>query len=326
MGNLRTFMDTLPRYTVIIPVRHFRSEEPVLASLRATVPLSGTAQILVAEGGHPARQRNAALAKARGEIIVFLDNDCSLSADFWQELDTAFAQPGVEVVGGPALLRPRATPLEEIFHALLTHPLLVGTMSARYAPRGTFRESTKTDLILCNLAVKRTVFDKISALSTDLYPNEENEWLDRAHGAHVGIYYCPSLQVFRPQRATWRDMGEMLFRYGMGRTRQFWVSGWHLTFHQWLPVILIATFIALFRWHLEVEFVTLWLVASVIIALSCKAKLCLWQRIVAGLVAPLLPLTYTLGQALGWIALLIPMPASTSPIVLRNERGERVEG
>ena len=313
-----------PRYTVIVPMSRFRAEEPVLVSLRETPPPTGGVQILVAEGGHPARQRNAALGRARGDILVFLDNDSSMSSGYWKELETALARPEVEIVGGPALLRPQATAWEEIFHALLTHTLIVGAVSARYASRGEFRVATQTDLILCNLAVRRAIFEKIGPLSNDLYPSEENEWLDRAHAAGVGAYYDPCLQVFRPQRTSPGQMGLMLLRYGMGRTRQFRVSGWRPTFHQFLPVMLIATFAALLHWHLEADFVILWLVASAIIAFTCKSLLHGWQRIVAGLIAPLVPLTYAMGQVLGWIALLFPTPASSSEIVLLNERGERI--
>ena len=137
-------------------------------------------------------------------------------------------------------------------------------------------------------------------------------------------YYDPDLQVFRPQRATPGRMVLTLLRYGMGRTRQFRVSGWRPTFHQFLPVMLIATFAALFHWHLETDFVVLWLIASALIAFTCDSLLHGWQRIVAGLIAPLIPLTYTVGQILGWIALLFPAPATSSEIVLLNERGERV--
>jgi len=313
-----------PRYTIIIPMSRFRADEPVLLSLRETPPPAAGMQILVAEGRHPARQRNAALGRARGDILVFLDNDCSISADYWKELETALARPEVEIVGGPALLRPHATAWEEIFHALLTHMLVVGTVSERYAARGEFRVATQTDLILCNLAVRRSVLERIGRLSPDLYPNEENEWLDRAHAAGVGAYYDPGLQVFRPQRATPGQMGLTLLRYGMGRTRQFRVSGWRPTFHQFLPFMLIATLAALFHWHLEAAFVILWLLASVVIAFTCHSLLHAWQRIVAGLIAPLVPLTYAAGQALGWVALLFPTATSSPEIVLVNERGERV--
>ena len=300
----------------------FRADEPVLVSLREAPPPEGGLQILVAEGQHPARQRNAVLARTQGEIVVFLDNDCAVGSGYWKELELALSRREVDIVGGPALLRPRATAGEEIFHALLTHALIVGTISARYAARGDFRAATQTDLILCNLAVRRSVFEKIGPLSTDLYPNEENEWLDRAQAAGVGAYYDPNLQVFRPQRATPAQMGLTLLRYGMGRTRQFRVSGWRLTFHQFLPFMVIATFAALFHWHLEAEFVFLWLVAAALIAFTTHSLLHVWHRIVAGLIAPLIPLTYAVGQVIGWFALLWPSRASSSEIVLRNERGE----
>jgi hypothetical protein len=313
-----------PRYTVIIPMSHFRVDEPVLVSLRQTPGPKSGLQILVAEGGHPARQRNTAIGRAQGDIVVFLDNDCSIGAGYWRELERAMAIPDLEIVGGPALLRPNATAWEEIFHAVLTHTLIVGTVSARYAARGEFRVATQTDLILCNLAVRRSIFQKIGPLSTDLYPNEENEWLDRAHAAGAGAFYDPALQVFRPQRATPGQMGLTLLRYGMGRTRQFRVSGWRPTFHQFLPVMLVATIFVLVRWHLEAEFVILWLVASAIVAATCDSLLRVWQRIVAGLIAPLIPLTYAMGQALGWFALLSPGRDVSSEIILRNERGEPI--
>ncbi len=315
-----------PRYTVIVPMRQFRAGEPVLTSLRETVPAAtGGVQILVAEGGHPARQRNLALARAEGEIVVFLDNDCSLAPDFWPELAAAFARPGVEIVGGPARLRPQAGAGEEIFHTLLTHPLVVGPVCARYAPRGSFRATTEMELILCNLAARRSIFAKIGPLSTELFPNEENEWLDRAQAAGAGIYYDPGLQVFRPQRAAWPQMGAMLVRNGMGRTRQFRVSGWRATPHHFLPVILLLPPLALVLGSSYLMgFAFLWLATSAVVALTCDSRLRGWRRIVAGLAAPLIPFTYAVGQVFGWIALFFPRPVSSAEIVLLNERGDLV--
>jgi GT2 family glycosyltransferase len=313
-----------PHYSIILPMSGFRADEPVLVSLRGLAPPNNDVQILVAEGAHPARQRNAALAQAGGEIIVFLDNDCSLDSGYWKELEAAFARPEVEIVGGPALLRPEATGWEKIFHALLTHTLIVGTVSARYAPRGDFRVATQTDLILCNFAVRHSTFKKIGGLSTELYPNEENEWLDRAQAAGVASHYDPNLRVYRPQRSSPGEMAITLLRYGMGRTRQFQVSGWRPTFHQFLPVMVLATVVVLIYWQLECEFVALWLLASLIVALTCDSGLSALQRIVAGLIAPLIPLTYAVGQVIGWIALLLPRRVTSPNVVILNERGEKV--
>jgi hypothetical protein len=316
-------MDSI-RYTVIVPMSRFRADEPVLASLREMPPPHGDAQILVAVGHHPARQRNAALTLARGEIVIFLDNDCSLDAGYWTELEKALTRPEVEIVGGPALLRSKATAWEKIFHALLTHTLIVGTVSSRYRPRGGFRVATQTDLILCNLAARRSVVERIGPLSTDLYPNEENEWLDRAQTRGAGAYYDPLLRVTRPQRSGPGEMGVTLLRYGIGRTRQFRISGWRVTFHQFLPVMLLATLAALIHWNLEIPFIALWLVASAIIAATCDSGLSAAQRIVAGLVAPFIPLMYATGQLLGWMTFLIPKRAQSIEISVLNERGEPV--
>lgn len=313
-----------PRYTVIVPMARFQADEPALVSLRETPAPVGGVQIIVAEGMHPAQQRNDAVERAQGEIVVFLDNDCTLGSDYWNELATAFAQPEVEIVGGPARLRPNAGAWEQIFHALLTHMLIVGTVSSRYAPKGDYREASQTDLILCNLAVRKSIFTRIGPLSHDLYPNEENEWLDRAHVAGVGAWYNPNLQVFRPQRTTPGKMLMTLLRYGMGRTRQFRVSNWRPTFHQLLPVMLIGAITALIYWRLEIEFAALWLIAALIIAITCDSSLRGGKRLVAGLIAPLIPLTYTIGQILGWSALLFPAPYMAPEIVLLNEKGERL--
>jgi succinoglycan biosynthesis protein ExoA len=214
-----------PRYTIIIPAAQFAEARPALAGV-AGQPPPGRAQVLVALGRHPARQRNAALSRATGAVVVFLDNDVAIGAGYWDELERAFAQPAVEVVGGPALLRTQAAPRERIFQALLTHPLVVGPLRARYAAVGSFRRSSQRELILCNLAARRAVFERIGQLPVDLYPNEENEWLDRAHAAGVGIYYDPALRIFRPQRETWGAMARTLVRYGIGRTSPRRSSSW----------------------------------------------------------------------------------------------------
>ncbi len=179
-----------PRYTIIIPVAHFAEAEPALARLREIAPVSGM-QILVALGQHPARQRNAALSRSTAASSSSWTTIASSGPSYWDELERDFARAEVEVVGGPALLRPEARGPERIFHALLTHPLVVGPIRARYAAIGAFRATSQTELILCNLSARRPVFEKIGQLPVELYPNEENEWLDRAQAAASASIMIP---------------------------------------------------------------------------------------------------------------------------------------
>ena len=309
----------VPRYTIIVPAVEFAQAAPVLACLRAAAPPMG-AQILVALGRHPARQRNAALSKSRGEIIIFLDNDCSVEAAYWDRLERDFARAKVEVVGGPALLRPEARGPERIFHALLTHPLVVGPVRARYAPRGSFRASSQTELILCNLAARRGVFEKVGQLPIELYPNEENEWLDRAQVAGIGIYYDPALQIFRPQRDSWHEMARMLVRYGIGRTKQLQVSGGHFTAHQLAPLVLLAPIVALGYGSRGLSiFGFCWLALALLVASSLGRGLTGSQKLLAGLAAPFVPFLYGLGQLIGWFR---PWPGASADVTMVDEQGK----
>ena len=129
------------------------------------------------------------------------------------------------------------------------------------------------------MAARRGVFEKIGHLPVELYPNEENEWLDRAQAAGIGIYYDPGLQVFRPQRATWRAMARMLVRYGIGRTKQLQLSG-HFTAHQLAPLVLLAPAWALEYGPCGLEiFGCCWLLLALLVALTCGPALNSGQRL-----------------------------------------------
>jgi hypothetical protein len=308
-----------PRYTLIIPVARFVEAGRALDYLPGTAPAGGV-QILVAIGRHPARQRNAALSRSKGAIIVFLDNDCVVGPSYWDELERDFGRLEVEVVGGPALLRPEARGAEIAFHALLTHPLVVGPVRARYAALGDFRASSQTELILCNLAARREVFEKIGHLPVELYPNEENEWLDRAQAAGVGIYYDPALQVFRPQRQTWGEMARMLVRYGIGRTKQLQVSRGHVTPHQLAPLVLLLPVAAvMFGLRGLIVFAGGWLALAVLVAVTLGRPLSFGHRMFAGIIAALVPLLYAFGQVIGWFR---SWPGASAEVTIVNERGE----
>jgi hypothetical protein len=117
----------------------------------------------------------------------------------------------------------------------------------------------------------------------------------------------------------------MLLRYGIGRTRQFRVSGWRLSPYQFSPVILLAPVAAvLLGARGEIVFALLWLLVSLAVAATCGGGLNAWQRIIAGLFAPLIPFTYALGQLIGWPALLISRPESAFAVTVLDDRGNRL--
>jgi hypothetical protein len=165
------------------------------------------------------------------------------------------------------------------------------------------------------------VFEKIGHFSPELYPNEENEWLDRAATAKVGVWYDPALRIARPQRASWGAIARMLVHYGVGRTRQFQVSR-HFTAHQLAPLMLLAPIALLLLGGPGLLVLAAgWLAVALIVAASAERGLSAGQRLVTGLAAPFVPLLYAWGQLIGWFR----GNASAEPdIIIVDERGKAV--
>ncbi len=321
------------RYSIIVPAPYQNQNWPVLRALSASAPPKPF-EVLVVVGKHPAIQRNTALAEATGEIIVFLDSDSTPDSQFWHVLETALEDPAVQIIGGPSLLLPGATGWEPLFQSLLANPLVVGPISARYQPArftpdAKPRPATESSLILCNMAARRLVFREIGYFSPALFPNEENEWLQRAQARRLGIYYQPRLWVYRPQRKTLKQFFLTMIRYGIGRTHQFRALptfSLPLLLPLFALVMLGCILYAVVRYPearlpiLELGIAGYLLVAGVQSIASTTQIPNHWTKTALAtlLMGPLVPVFYTLGQFLGWF-----LPNSgdpKAPVILSKHR------
>lgn len=210
--------------TIVIPIR----PGLVPQALERVSRLSwshGQLELLVAEGDNPSRQRNQAVQQASGEIIYFLDDDSMVVPDCLERITDHFSDPQVVVVGGPSLTPVTDSLLQRGFGAVLSSLLGAGGVRNRYRAAGTVRETSERELILCNLAVRRDAFLASGGFDERLYPNEENEFLDRLVTAGGRLLHDPRLSVERSQRPGLAAFVRQLFRYGRGRARQTRMAG-----------------------------------------------------------------------------------------------------
>lgn len=205
--------------SVIIPVKpggRVRALEPLA---HAAYPAKRY-EILVAEGCRPSSQRNRAAAAASGDILYFLDDDSLIDPANLERLTRHFSDPSVAAVGGPSLTPPDDTPLQQAFGLTLSSALGGGAVRNRYRRSGTVRRTDDRELILCNLAFRKAVFLAAGGLDARLYPNEENELMDRIRAGGGHLVHDPDLIVQRSQRPTVRAYLRQLFTYGRGRGEQ----------------------------------------------------------------------------------------------------------
>jgi GT2 family glycosyltransferase len=198
----------------------------------------------------PSRQRNLAAAEAHGEILYFLDDDSCVNPENFQHCSDIMGDPSVAVVGGPSITPATDRWWQRLFGYALSSLLGAGPVRNRYRSHGTVRETTEKELILCNLAIRRSVYLDMGGLDERLYPNEENELMDRIRAAGLKLVHDPAMIVQRSQRSTFQAFTRQMFSYGRGRAQQSLLSG------SWNPVSFTPLLFVIYL--VIVPFVTPW--------------------------------------------------------------------
>lgn len=212
----------LPFISVVIPHRASEDISKTLELVKAMDYPSERMEYFAVSGNQPSAQRNACIKKAKGDIIYFIDNDSEvrkgnlkLAAELFQSDDK------IGIVGGPNLAKEGDSGLQKDFSFCLTSGFGTGPVSVRYKSTGEPREATDRDLILCNMLVKKELFNEIGMFNEELYPNEENDLMERAVKAGYKMFYHPEIAVERSPRPNIKSFIKMLLNYGRGRFEQF---------------------------------------------------------------------------------------------------------
>ncbi|WP_136524733.1 glycosyltransferase [Geomonas ferrireducens] len=214
----------LPRISVVIPVKPGGEVRALSGIARATYP-EELLEVLVAYGRQPSVQRNMAAREACGEILYFLDDDSQVAPDFLERVAQHYQDERVAAVGGPSLTPAGDNALQRAIGIAFASKVGGGGVRNRYRKSGSARFTSDSELILCNLSFRRGIFLAHEGLDERLYPNEENELMDRLQQEGHLLVHDPELAVVRSQRPTYRAYVKQMYGYGRGRGEQTLIAG-----------------------------------------------------------------------------------------------------
>jgi succinoglycan biosynthesis protein ExoA len=244
-GEQKGLGSDLPRISVIIPVPPDGDVGPAMISLRQVRYPPEKFEIIKSEGYQPSKQRNEAAKAAEGEILAFFDNDSLVSREVMLHAVNAFQLPRAAVVGGPNLTLPSDSSFQQALGMALGSRFAHAKMAARYRPIGGRREADQQELILCNMFVKRETFLELRGFDEKLYPNEENEFLNRVKAQAQKIIYDPEMIIWRSRRKTLSKFVKQMFNYGRGRGEQLFVERFQAGGMLYLAPIVFTLYILL---------------------------------------------------------------------------------
>jgi GT2 family glycosyltransferase len=222
-----------PFFTIIIPVKsindYVRETVPYIQSLSnqswELIILPNDAEpdewndtgIQIVPSGRvgPAKKRDMGAELARGEILVFLDDDSYPEPNLLNIAEHYFTDNNVVALGGPAITPPHDTFWQRVSGAVFLSKFSGGAPE-RYIPIGEAREIQ--DWPSVNLMVRKTDFLAIKGFDSLYWPGEDTKLcLDLVKKTGKKILYIPELVVWHHRRAGLLGHLKQIGAYGLHR-------------------------------------------------------------------------------------------------------------
>lgn len=177
-----------------------RSPELAIDCGATVVPSGGT-------GRGPAAARNVGAGIATGEILAFIDSDCTASPEWLCELIPAFDNPLTAAVGGFVDGMCRESAVDK-------YESVMSSLSLGSRERTGSSGDDTFYLPSCNLLVRRELFHGVGGFRDEMHVGEDVDltWRLRDQGWSIG--YIPAGRVFHEHRSSVRSFMSRRFDYG----------------------------------------------------------------------------------------------------------------
>ena len=187
----------------------------------------------------PAEKRNTGIEQARGEIVVFLDDDAYPVDDWLERAIGYFSIPSAVAVGGPAATPPNDPYMAQVGGLVYANRLVSGGYRYRYVPD---RVRRVDDYPSCNLFVRADALRRLGGFRVDFWPGEDTYLcMDLVHKLGKQIFYEPRALVYHHRRKLYLPHLRQVGRYGLHRgyfARRFPVTSRRVSYM--LPSLLVA--------------------------------------------------------------------------------------
>ena len=146
----------------------------------------------------PAEKMSLAIRDAKGEILIFIDDDAYPEKNFLDILAKDFEDESVVAVGGPAI-----TPKNDSFWQKVSGAFFVSALSGGYPERYVSKGKKRLvdDWPSVNLSVRKKSFEEIGGFNSSYWPGEDTKLCLDLLAKGGKIIYDPELVAYHHRRA-----------------------------------------------------------------------------------------------------------------------------
>jgi glycosyltransferase involved in cell wall biosynthesis len=253
---------TAPFVSIVMPIRNeagfiARSLEAVLAQdypsdrfeilVAEGMSTDGTREIVKSFQARHAKVRlldnpgrivptglNAALAQARGEIVIRVDGHCEIAPDYVRRCVEHLRRDGADGVGGP-LDTVGSTAVAEVIATAMSCPFGVGGCAFR-----TRRDQTMFTDTVPFPAYTRAIMDQAGPFDEELVRDQDDEYNYRLRRLGAKILLAADVRCRYFARSSFRSLWRQYFGYGYWKVRVLQKHPRQMQLRQFAPPLLIV--------------------------------------------------------------------------------------
>ncbi len=177
---------------------------------------------------------NAAIAEARGQIIVRVDGHCEIAPDYVRNCVRHLCADGVDGVGGP-LETIGTTPMAAAIAAAMSSPFGVGGSAFRTVKD----RSLLTDTVAFP-AYTRAALERAGRFDEEMVRNQDDEYNYRLRKLGGRILLAADVRARYFSRSSLKTLFKQYFQYGYWKVRVLQKHPRQMSLRQFIPPLFVA--------------------------------------------------------------------------------------
>ena len=198
----------------------------------------------------PGLARNYGLSKSQRKWLLFLDDDITLPDDFSKKAVSILERTTDKIValGGHDQQPPNSNFFSRALSLALTSPMATAHTRLRHTKTmGSIRSGDESNLILCNLWVKKNfIVDNKILCNKNLFRNEENLLIEEILQAGGEAEYHPELSIYHYRKTRLDSLLKAVFSSGKHRIKSIIFNRKLFNFLFLIPSIWVLYILSLF--------------------------------------------------------------------------------
>jgi succinoglycan biosynthesis protein ExoA len=244
---------------------------------------------------------NAAIAQARGDIIVRVDGHCEIAPDYVRRCVAHLQNAEVDGVGGP-LETIGQTPLAQAIACAMSSPFGIGNSAFR-----TVKGQTMLTDTVAFPAYTRAAIERAGPYDEELVRNQDDEYNYRLRKLGGRILLAADVRARYYSRGNLRSLLRQYFQYGVWKVRVLQKHPRQMSGRQFVPPLFVTTLLTLSSAAL-ISSLAAWLLTAVVLSYAAAnglatiltARRCGWQLAAYfPIIFPTLHLSYGVGFLVG---------------------------